>query len=87
MSANFRQQSIAEVRATSARAGSTSPVEYDIVIRGQRIMTTAGVVPREVGVRDGRIVAIEPLGNALLGTEVIELASDEVLLPGLPPAA
>jgi allantoinase len=63
-------------------AGSTTP-EYDLVIRGQRIMTTAGVVPREVGVRDGRIVAIEPLGNALLGTEVIELAPDEVLLPGL----
>ena len=46
-------------------------------------MTTAGEVPREVGVRDGRIVAIEPLGNALVGTEVIELAEDEVLLPGL----
>ena len=46
-------------------------------------MTTAGEVPREVGVRDGRIVAIEPLGNGLFGTEVIELAEDEVLLPGL----
>lgn len=64
-------------------AGSTTPVEYDLVIRGQRIMTTAGEMPREVGVRDGRIVAIEPLGNALLGTEIIELAPDEVLLPGL----
>ncbi len=64
-------------------AGYTTPAGYDLVIRGQRIMTTAGVVPREVGVRDGRIVAIEPLGNALTGTEVIELAADEVLLPGL----
>jgi allantoinase len=57
--------------------------DYDLVIRGERIMTTAGVVPREVGIRDGRIVAVEPLGNGLLGTEVIELAPDEVLLPGL----
>ena len=57
--------------------------DYDLVIRGERIMTTAGEVPREVGIRDGRIVAIEPLGNGLLGTEVIELARDEVLLPGL----
>jgi allantoinase len=57
--------------------------DYDLVIRGERIMTTAGEVPREVGIRDGRIVAIEPLGNGLLGTEVIELAADEVLLPGL----
>ena len=56
---------------------------YDLVIRGQRIMTTAGEVPREVGVREGRIVAIEPLGNALVGSEVVELAADEVLLPGL----
>lgn len=57
--------------------------DYDLVIRGERIMTTAGEVPREVGIRDGRIVAVEPLGNGLLGTEVIELAPDEVLLPGL----
>ena len=57
--------------------------DYDLVIKGERIMTTAGEVPREVGIRDGRIVAIEPLGNGLIGTEVIELAADEVLLPGL----
>jgi len=57
--------------------------DFDLVIRGERVMTTAGEVPREVGVRDGRIVAIEPLGNGLLGTEVIVLAADEVLLPGL----
>lgn len=56
---------------------------YDLVIRGQRIMTTAGEVAREIGIRDGRITAIEPLGNNLSGTEVIELAGDEVLLPGL----
>ena len=56
---------------------------YDLVVRGRRIMTTAGEVAREVGVRDGRVVAIEPLGNGLDGARVLQLADDEVLLPGL----
>ncbi|HKU03872.1 MAG TPA: allantoinase AllB [Arthrobacter sp.] len=60
-----------------------SEERFDLVIRGQRILTTAGIAPREVGVRGGRIVAIEPLGNGLAGAEVIELADDETLLPGL----
>ena len=60
-----------------------SEEHFDLVIRGQRILTTAGIAPREVGVRGGKIVAIEPLGNGLAGTEVIELADDETLLPGL----
>lgn len=60
-----------------------SEERFDLVIRGQRILTTAGIAPREVGVRGGKIVAIEPLGNALAGSEVIELADDETLLPGL----
>jgi len=56
---------------------------YDVVFRGRRVMTTAGEAAREVGVRGGRIVAIEPLGHHLGGATVIELADDEVLLPGL----
>ena len=60
-----------------------SEERFDLVIRGRRILTTAGIAPREVGVRNGKIVAIEPLGNGLAGTEVIELADDETLLPGL----
>jgi allantoinase len=57
--------------------------EFDLVIRGRRILTTAGVVAREVGIRDEKIVAIEPLGAGLRGREVVELADDETLLPGL----
>jgi allantoinase len=57
--------------------------EFDLVIRGRRILTTAGVVAREVGVRNEKIVAIEPLGAGLRGREVVELADDETLLPGL----
>ncbi|RKO23683.1 allantoinase AllB [Pseudarthrobacter phenanthrenivorans] len=60
-----------------------SEERFDLVIRGQRILTTAGIAPREVGVRGGKIVAIEPLGNGLAGAEVIELADDETLIPGL----
>ncbi|MGT2461862.1 allantoinase AllB [Sinomonas atrocyanea] len=57
--------------------------EYDLVIRGQKVLTTAGIVAREVGIADGRVVALEPLGNALVGKETIELAEDETLIPGL----
>lgn len=62
---------------------TTETTGYDVVFRGRRVMTTAGEVPREVGVRAGWIVAIEPLGNDLPGETVVELADDEVLLPGL----
>ncbi len=57
--------------------------ELDLVIRGQRVITRAGEVPRCVGVRDGVVVAIEPLEAALSGTETIDLAADEVLIPGI----
>ncbi|MDR6794004.1 allantoinase [Pseudarthrobacter oxydans] len=60
-----------------------SEERFDLVIRGQRILTTAGLAPREVGVRGGKIVALEPLGNGLAGAEVVELADDETLIPGL----
>lgn len=56
---------------------------FDLVIRGQRVLTTAGIVPREVGITDGRIVALEPLGNGLAGREVIELGDEETVIPGL----
>lgn len=56
---------------------------FDLVIRGQRVLTAAGTSPCEVGVRGGKVAAVEPLGVGLSGTEVIELADDETLLPGL----
>ncbi|MDO5711351.1 MAG: allantoinase AllB [Micrococcales bacterium] len=71
--------------ARSATIDSSTPREhtFDLVVRGERVLTTAGIVPREVGIRDGRIAAIEPLGNALDGASVIQLAPEEVLMPGL----
>jgi allantoinase len=69
---------------TSATPRKTSADQrYDVVFRGRRVLTSAGEAPREVGVREGRIVAIEPLGDDLVGDTVVELAADEVLLPGL----
>ena len=57
--------------------------ELDLVIRGRRVVTPAGEAPRCVAVRDGVVVAVEPLSAGLTGRETVELADDEVLLPGL----
>jgi allantoinase len=57
--------------------------EYELVIRGPRVVTKAGEVARCVGVRSGFVVAIEPLEAGLEGQHTVELAPDEVLLPGL----
>ena len=77
MSQEFEQQ--------DAGQASLDPTgeHYDLVIRGERVLTSAGVRPREVGVRGGVIVAMQPLGNNLNGAEVIELGDDETLIPGL----
>ena len=68
-----------------SESGSLDPTgeHYDLVIRGQRVLTSSGVRPREVGVRGGVIVAMQPLGNNLEGAKIIELADDETLIPGL----
>ncbi|WP_414654411.1 allantoinase AllB [Intrasporangium sp.] len=55
----------------------------DLVIRAKRVVTPAGELAREVGVAAGRIVAVEPLGAGLDAAAVVDLADDEVLLPGL----
>src|SRR6478752_257284 len=57
--------------------------DFDLVLRGRRVITRAGEVPRCIAVRDGVVVGIEPLESRLEGTETIDLADDEVLLPGL----
>lgn len=57
--------------------------EFDLVVRGKNVSCGDHFAPREVGVRHGKIVAIEPLGAGLVGREIVELAEDEHLLPGL----
>ncbi len=68
------------------RAGEPGDGEdtgYDIVLRSRRVMTAAGEVAAEVGIRGGRVAAFEALGSGLVGAMVVDLADDEVLLPGL----
>ena len=57
--------------------------ELDLVIRARRIVSTSGEVARCVGVKDGSIVAIEPLDSELTAPHVVELLEDEVLMPGI----
>jgi len=55
----------------------------DLVIRAKRVVSATGEVGRLIGVKDGRIVAIDPLDSDLTGAELVELGDDEVLMPGL----
>jgi allantoinase len=57
--------------------------KLDLVIRARRVVTTAGEVPRAVGVRDGRIVTVAPYDAELVSSSEIVLTDDEVLMPGL----
>ena len=75
------------VSTTGGDGRATEPT-YDLVIRAERILTPEGTIAAELGVRDGVIAAIkpvgtEPAGTELTGTHVIELADDETLIPGL----
>lgn len=68
---------------TAGAAAQPTALPFDLVVRGRRILTTAGIVDLEIGIRDGRVVAIEPLGSGLAGDEVITLNDDQVMIPGL----
>lgn len=52
----------------------------DLVFRARRVVTPQGEIACDVGVVDGRIVAVEPHIDS---PNVVHLADDEVLLPGL----
>lgn len=74
------QMSNAEV---AAEAGATVSGALDLVVRAERAYTPEGVRAVEVGVHQGRIVAVEALGAGLEGARVVDVPSDQVLLPGL----
>jgi allantoinase len=56
---------------------------FDLVIRARRSLLPEGETGCVIGVRDGRIEAIEPPGTPLGAATELELADDVVLLPGL----
>lgn len=54
---------------------------FELVVRAASVLVDGEFRPAWVGVRDGRIAAISDL--PLEGDEVVDLADDEVLLPGV----
>ncbi|WP_281276209.1 allantoinase AllB [Flexivirga caeni] len=61
----------------------TGGAGFDLVVRAARAVTPDGMIACEVGVRGGRIAAVEALGSGLSAATVVELADDETLLPGV----
>ncbi len=55
----------------------------DLVVRGRRVVTPDGEIAASVVISRERIVAIEPHDLVIEAGSVLELADDEVLLPGL----
>ena len=71
----------------SGPADTEPEAPLDLVLAGS-VLTPDGVAPRLVGVGGAKIIAIEQLsddalGRLAAGAELIRLADDEVLIPGL----
>jgi allantoinase len=57
---------------------------FDLVFRARRVITAGAERACCVGVRDGRIAAIEPYDSGIAaGENAVDIGPDEVLLPGL----
>ncbi len=57
--------------------------EFDLVVRTARAVTDERNGPISVGIRAGRIAELGPYDAGWSAARVVELAADEVLLPGL----
>lgn len=68
---------------TGTGTGTGSRTRFDVLFRARRMAGPDGEGPASVGVRNGRIVALGPLDSDFDAARVVELAADEVLLPGL----
>jgi allantoinase len=58
-------------------------VTPDLVLHGARVLGGGGFAPRTVAVRDGRVVVVADGRVDLDAVRTVELADDEVLVPGL----
>ncbi|MEA2561202.1 MAG: allantoinase [Acidobacteriota bacterium] len=54
----------------------------NLVVRGRRVVTPAGVTPASILIQDGKITAVEAADNLPAGVSVIE-AGEAVVMPGL----
>lgn len=66
--------------ATGAGAASDA---FDLVLAGERVLVDGVFAAAEVGVRDGIVARIDRPGAGLAGARRVDLAEDEVLVPGL----
>lgn len=57
--------------------------EFDVVFRAPQALYQGRIEALEIAVRDEKIAAIEPLGSLLTGTEIIDVAPSQVVIPGL----
>jgi allantoinase len=57
--------------------------DVDLIVRADRVVTEEGVRSASVVVRGGRITAVTDRASTPLTGRVVELAHDEVLVPGL----
>ncbi len=57
--------------------------QIDLVVRAERVLTPEGVRSAIVLVAEGRIVDIGDVDEQVSGAPVVQLADDEVLIPGL----
>ncbi|HTE74668.1 MAG TPA: allantoinase AllB [Actinomycetes bacterium] len=57
--------------------------EPDLVLHAARAVLTDGERPATLAVTDGVVRQLGPLDRSVTGRDVVELAGDEVLLPGL----
>lgn len=69
------------VPSEEAAAAASEP--FDRVLRARRALVDGAFAAVELGVRDGAVATIAPLGTGLEGAEADTLDDDEVLLPGL----
>ena len=56
---------------------------FDLLIRARRAVVDGALRPASIAVRDGRIAVVGEHDAPADAAEVVELAADEVLLPGL----
>lgn len=56
---------------------------YDLVLRGRRVVLPTGVASVCVGISGGRLSAVSPYDDVPLGRRVVDVAEDEVMIPGL----
>src|SRR5260370_41256609 len=56
---------------------------FDLVIRARRVLIAEGEVECAVGVRAGRMEALEPRGIRLPAARELEYGDDVVVMPGL----